>query len=424
MIEATPAAGSLRTIVVDLTPVLPGGANGGAKLFALELIARLASMRPQTQYVLLTQAASHAELAALDSSNVRRMQVVGPAVSSGRARFFGLASQAIALMPEWAKRRAARAGYWLHAKLKRGGSAGVVRRLRADLLFCPFTAPTFHEPGVPTVCTVYDLQFRAYPQFFAVEDVVQRERAFVEASRKAQAIAAISDFTRASAERDRDAGTAAVRTIYMRITHAPEPGSGDPELLSRLGLAPGHYFLYPANYWKHKNHEMLLAAFASAAAALPPGFRLVCTGAPDVREAWLRDAATRMGLGKTVLFAGFLPRGQLQALLRRCCGVVFPSLFEGFGLPILEAMSAGVPVACGNLTALPEAAGDGALLFDPRVPHQVAQAMRALALDEPLRARLVDAGLRRAAEFADSARMAREYWDLFEQAAGPLGSLR
>jgi len=423
VIHASVASGPLRTIVVDLTPVLPGGENGGAKFFALELIARLASMRPQSQYVLLTQAASHAELAALDSSNVRRMQVIGSAASSERARLFALAGQATALMPEWAKRRAARAGYWLHSKLKRG-SGGVVRRLQADLLFCPFTAPTFHQPGIPTVCTVYDLQFRAYPQFFAVEDVVQRERAFAEASRKARVLAAISDFTRASAESDRAAGQAPVRTIYMRIAHPPEPAGAAPELLARLGLAPNHYFLYPANYWRHKNHEMLLAAFASAAADLPPGFRLVCTGSPGARERWLRAAAARMGLGEKVLFAGYLPRGELQALLRECRGMVFPSLFEGFGLPVLEAMSAGVPVACSDLSALPEAAGSCALLFDPRVPLQVAQALRALALDEPLRTRLVEAGLRRAAEFGDPARMALEYWELFELAASPSGSAR
>jgi hypothetical protein len=96
--------------------------------------------------------------------------------------------------------------------------------------------------------------------------------------------------------------------------------------------------------------------------------------------------------------------------------MIFPSLFEGFGMPVLEAMSAGVPVLCGNLTSLPEIAGDAALLFDPRRPAEIVSTIERLESDEALRAELIERGSRHAAEFLQPAEMAARYWEVFEQA--------
>jgi glycosyltransferase involved in cell wall biosynthesis len=120
-----------------------------------------------------------------------------------------------------------------------------------------------------------------------------------------------------------------------------------------------------------------------------------------------------LGLGQRVVFPGYLPDEDLAAVLAAARGLVFPSLYEGFGIPIIEAMAAGIPVACSNVTSLPEVAADAAIFFDPRIPTQIADAIIILAEDDPTRIRLINAGRRRAVEFADSDRMAREYWDLF-----------
>lgn len=409
------------TIAVDLTPVLPGGANGGAKLFVLELIRQLAVLAPQTRFVLLTQEASHAELASLDAPNVERRLVLAqaPARPSGQ-RLRHTLTRLLPLLPGRVRQGLGRVAHGLYVSLKRRRSAGALEGLGADLLFCPFTAPTFHEPGTPTVCILYDLQYRAYPQFFTPQDVLHRERTFQEACRRASALGAISEFSRQDAIAQGELDPARVRTIHLRMARRITPRSPDEgAVLARLDLQAGRYLVYPANFWKHKNHEMLITAFGMACReGLPEDIRLVCTGAPGERRDWLMQACSAMGLGDRVLFPGFLPDDQLGALMAQCAGVIFPSLYEGFGLPVLEAMAAGVPVACSNTTSLPEVARNAALMFDPRVPTQIREALIRLVEDQPLRAALVKAGRARVEAFSDSTRMAEEYWDLFLHAMG------
>ena len=409
----------LSTTAVDLTPVLPGGENGGAKIFVLELLLRLAEMAPNTQFVLLTQAASHEELAIMDRPNMRRLMVVGPVIANSlRPRLMGLAARLLPHLPARLRGVVNRLGYIVNTALKRSGSGSLLRDMGVDMLFCPFTAPTYFEPGIPTVCTIYDLQYKTYPEFFASEDVAHRERTFIEACRRATALAAISDYSRDSAITHGSLDPARIRTIHLRMAQRIAPGiEHDKAILDRLDLASQRYLVYPANFWKHKNHEMLLTTFGMAChEGLPADIKLVCTGAPGARQAWLMSAARIMNLGDRILFPGYLPNAELAALMADCIGVVFPSLYEGFGLPVIEAMAAGIPVACSNTTSLPEVAADAAILFDPRVPTQIAQAMISLVENEALRARLIQDGLQRAAEFSDPVRMAREYWELFQYA--------
>lgn len=368
----------LSTIAVDLTPVLPGGENGGAKIFVLELLRRLAEIAPQTQFVLLTQAASHDELQALDRPNMRRLKMT----------------------------------------LKERVGESLLHDMRVDLLFCPFTAPTYFESALPTVCTIYDLQYKTYPEFFAAEDVAQRGRTFDNACGLATMLTAISDYSRDRAIEEGDLDASRIRTIYLRMAQRVAPGvESNSEALASYGLTPHRYLMYPANFWKHKNHEMLLTAFGMAChQGLTADVKLVCTGASGIRQEWLMRAARAMNLADRILFPGYLPNAELAMLMVNCAGVVFPSLYEGFGLPVVEAMSAGVPVACSNTASLPEVVADAAILFDPRVPTQIMQAMMSLVDDEVLRARLIQAGQRRAVEFSDSTQMAWEYWALFQEA--------
>ena len=257
----SPADHDLRTIAVDLTPVLPGGENGGAKVFVLELIRRLAELSPGTQFVLLTQAASHRELAALDRTNIRRVMVLGAAPAARLPAFLTeLPLWVFRHLPERLKPLAGRIGYNLKAAARRGSSATyILRQLNADLLFCPFTAPTYSEATTPTVSVIYDLQYKTYPEFFTAEDVAHRDRTFIEASKRSTMLTAISEYSRRVAIERGGLDPGRIKTVRLHISrHSLRDADQDPTILARLDLDPKTYLIYPANFWKHKNHEMLL----------------------------------------------------------------------------------------------------------------------------------------------------------------------
>ncbi len=110
--------------------------------------------------------------------------------------------------------------------------------------------------------------------------------------------------------------------------------------------------------------------------------------------------AAALGLGGRVTSTGFVPEADARALLQGASVLAFPSLYEGFGLPVLDAQQAKVPVACSTAASLPEVAGDGAVYFDPRQPTAIAQALMRCCTDEPERRRLIAAGLRNVSRFS------------------------
>jgi hypothetical protein len=115
------------------------------------------------------------------------------------------------------------------------------------------------------------------------------------------------------------------------------------------------------------------------------------------------------------VFPGFVPSDDLAALYQACRALIFPSLYEGFGLPIVEAMAAGKPVLCSNVTSLPEITGGAALLFDPRKPDEIARTIEAIETDDELRLSLVRRGCERAKYFGDAASLANTYLRIFRE---------
>ncbi len=375
-------------VVIDVTPMLPGGGNGGAKWVALSLIEQFLRQRPHWRWWLLTTAANDGFLGEMFPS-VQRLRVLdqqGQVIAPPRLR----------ALP--------------------GGD-------RADLLFCPFTAPFHATPAVPTVSIVHDLQFAAYPQFFSAAEVRERTSHFFEAAALCDRLVCVSRYVAGEVRRVTGLGERRVRFVYNSMADrlprvTAEAGA---EALAGLGLTAGRYLLYPANTWPHKNHAMLITAAGMYFAAHPASdLKLVCAGVSDAPSGRaLRAAVVRMGLGERILFPGFQDEPQFAALVTNARALIFPSLFEGFGIPVLEAMANGVPVLCANTTSLPEIAGDAALLFDPRRPGEIVGAIEAIESDPGLGERLVAAGTKRAASLGTGADMAAGYLEIFAEVLQP-----
>jgi glycosyltransferase involved in cell wall biosynthesis len=246
-----------------------------------------------------------------------------------------------------------------------------------DALHYPLTVPI---PGTdaPTVVTLHDIQHRDLPEFFGPARRSFRRIAYDRAARAAEAVVVTSEFVRHRASDVLSLDTTRMHVVPLAIDHAVFTPGGDEE--------PEPMILYPARPWPHKNHARLFEAFATIRATRPQ-LRLVLTGGGHDRLGPLPEAVESLGI---------VTPGELASLYRRAACLVFPSLYEGFGLPPLEAMACGCPVAASSAGAIPEVCGDAAVLFDPTDVEDLARAMvEADSRRDALRAK----GFARAAQF-------------------------
>lgn len=256
--------------------------------------------------------------------------------------------------------------------------------------------------GFPGVLTINDLQHLHYPQFFSEAEYEERERLYRESAERAAHVICISEFTRQHVHRQYGIPLekmSAVWIIPSRNVWHPLKESTKVAMLERMGLK-GQFFFYPAHCWPHKNHERLVEAFHRITSELPGDLKLVMTGNPFPEDhpavALIRD----YDLSSRVMHLGYRSPLEMRALFQGCLALVFPSLFEGFGMPVAEAMIAGKPVLCSNVTSLPELAGNAALTFDPNKVEEIAQSMLDVATDATLRQTLANAAIDRRSLFS------------------------
>ncbi len=276
------------------------------------------------------------------------------------------------------------------------------RKMDFDLVH---SLPSYTFPdlmGFPTVLTVHDLQHIHFPEFFTPERHRERDELYRASCAAARHILCISEFTRQDLHRCYGVSLEKMTTVWnipSRAAGLPLDAARRQALLTGMGLT-GRYFFFPAHPWPHKNHARLVAAFGLIVKDLPPDVRLVFTGQPFPSHHPAHEAVTAHHLEKRVVHLGYRSPLEMRALYGGALALVFPSLFEGFGMPVAEAMIAGCPVACANTTSLPEIAGDAAITFDPLNVAAIAEAMLRLAHDATLRAACIAAGERRRAGFS------------------------
>jgi len=282
---------------------------------------------------------------------------------------------------------------WTHLRL-----AAEISRRPPDVLFVPAHVLPLRCP-VPAVVTVHDLGYLHYPQAHTPFQRRYLDWTTRRHTRVAQRIIADSQATKDDLIQQYHADAKRIHVVHLGVDPALKPASTrEIELVkSKYGIA-GDYLLYLGTLQPRKNLPRLLQAFARVSQKYPHA--LVLAGG----KGWLYNeifAKTRsLGLDKRVIFPGFIAPKDKAALLSGASAFVFPSLYEGFGLPALEAMACGAPVLCGNASSLPEIVGNAAILVDPHRVDAISAGIERLLSDAALRQSLVEKGKRRVQNFS------------------------
>jgi len=274
------------------------------------------------------------------------------------------------------------------------------------------------------VCTIHDVTFkRWFDRKSRLPGWMPAARLYLSlvignALRRAQAVIAVSDSTRRELGMLFDPSPSAMEKIH--VIHEGwehlldyEEGECPPFHFDGTG-----YLLFLGSYRVHKNLTTLLRAFRLAQERIPEDRILVISGSSGKLSADNREMIAEINAQRPrVVFTGYVPNACVPRLYRQADALIFPSLSEGFGLPVLEAFHYGTPVLCSDAASLPEVAGDAALYFDPRDPHAIAEAIVRFYREPALAERLAAAGEQRLRSFS-WAKAARETLDVYRQCLG------
>ncbi len=364
-------------IGVNALYLIPGGV-GGTEIYLRSLLDALAAIDSVNRYFVFTNRETGADLVPRAANFTRVAQAV-------RAKF-----------------RPARI-LWEQTALPAAAA-----HLRLDALFNPgFTAPLLCP--CPQVTVFHDLQHKRHPEYFRWFDLPFWRFLLYWSARRSERLIAVSDATA------RDLKRFYPRTPAEKIRVVPH--GVDAEFARvRERRRPERFVLAVSTLHPHKNLDGLLRGFAMFREN-NADFRLVVCGMHGFFTGPLTELRDALGLREVVAFPGWIARERLYDLYARAWAFVFPSRFEGFGMPVLEALAAGIPSACSAIEPMAGIAGDAALQFDPEDPRAIAAALERIVNDDGLRVQLAAAGPRQAARYSWEA-AARATLEIILEAAG------
>ncbi len=286
-----------------------------------------------------------------------------------------------------------------------------------DIWFCPLIYTLPMDIDVAVVHTVPDLQHEYYPELFAEDELRSRAAGYQYSCKAATATLATSETTARDLSEIYNVNAKKIFITPLSVDPSFFVGSDALRELAKkakdkYGLE-GDYIYYPANGWPHKNHETLVEALHYCRKD-GLDLTLVLTGtAFDVMER-IGNIIDRYDCRDYVRHLGHVDSQDVIGLYGGAKALVFPSLFEGFGIPLLEAMALGTPVACSDVTSLPEVGGDAPVYFDPKDAQSVADSIARVLCDDNLRTRMINSGKNRVKAFS-YVRTARETLDIFKR---------
>lgn len=254
-----------------------------------------------------------------------------------------------------------------------------INSMNFDLVHFPFQA--IHPFGIETkkVLTFMDMQEKHYPEFFSREELTFRNNNFEKSVIGSDEVIAISKYTK------KDISKYYGKKNYLKtsVVYIGGPEQQNTRVAYDKFKEFSPYFYYPAATWPHKNHERLIKAF-NKFVKKKPEFRLVLSGLSRQRSDVIIKLISELDLNQKVVVLGYLPYEELPSVFRNSYALVFPSLFEGFGIPLLESMQYDIPIVCSNSSSLPEVGGKAALYFKPKSINDIANKMTSIAEDKEL----------------------------------------
>lgn len=271
-------------------------------------------------------------------------------------------------------------------------SDGYVESMGFDVVHFP--TQSGYLTNLPYIYQPWDLQHVHYPQFFSKSIFAQRERNYRALCDGASFVCVQAQWTKRDVMEHY--GIPEDRMVVVpwgSVFHAYKAPSDAVKTATaqKYGL-PDQFFFYPAITWRHKNHELILRALHLLKSKYKSTPHVFFTGASTEYRATLEKLAKELQVSEQIHFLGFLNPEELQVIFRAATAMVFASKFEGFGLPILEAFHAELPVLSSKATTLPEIAQDGALYFDPNSPEELALLMQNMLIEPEVRQDLIRRG--------------------------------
>ena len=313
-----------------------------------------------------------------------------------------------------------------HSKLDHLTFPVFLRGLSPDLVHIPLNRVPLLMIR-PYVVTIHDMASLLFPEEASDMRMQLRRYRFRRGLLRADRIIAVSEATKRDVENTLNGPAARIRRVY----NAPDPaffdrvskgaGSDQERILERYQINYP-YLLYAGAIRRHKNIPRLIEAFAVvrdqlAGHPLYSGLRLVIIGDNISQYPAVRQAVIKSRVEQTVRFLGFVPFETLRCFYESAAAFVFPSRYEGFGLPPLEAMACGAPVVASNVSSLPEVVGEAAVQINPANVFDIARGIREILLDEELRARLICRGREQAARFSWNW-TARQVLEIYREVVG------
>jgi glycosyltransferase involved in cell wall biosynthesis len=299
----------------------------------------------------------------------------------------------------------------LRPVVERSGNYSLTEQVKIPLALRRERVTLFHAPHYvlpplvpcPSVVTIHDCIHLMFPQYLPNRLALRYARASIAgAARRATRVLTVSESSKKDILRFVDVKPDKIDVIYNAYDERfiAEPREEDVVRVRERYQLHDEFVLYAGGVKPHKNLERLIQAFALVRKMGLDHLKLVLIGDDISRYASLRRAVHRHQLHQFVRFLGYMPEETLAVMYRLAGVFVFPSLYEGFGLPPLEAMASGTPVVTSNVSSLPEVAGDAAVLVDPYDPQAIADGIYRVLTDEQLRRGLRERGAARARQFS------------------------